>query len=168
MRSTWKPIRIHEECMSFSRVFCRTRSFDFSGSLFYDLNYYCWDMVSETLIDHVFTHFLPVSYILDTNLRIKFPILKVYWSLHRNDKEYIDHVLKNWCLSLSFLLYSVYRFYVSSLFIFSYFIFIIIVIGICFEIISLRCAWMKKWKWFLSVCLSIYFWQLFWTHIQII
>lgn len=56
--------------------------------------------------------------------------------------------------ALSLHFYSLYRFYASSLFIFSCFIFIIIVIGICFGIMSLRCARVKKWKCF--ICLPFF------------
>lgn len=43
---------------------------------------------------------------------------------------------------------SLRRFHISSLLIYRFSYFIIIIIGICFEIMSANCAYMGKWTWF--------------------
>lgn len=85
-----------------------------------------------------------------TNSRVTFPSLKVCWSLDRDNTECMAHTTKNWCLLaiISSLPSVQVSFYLPYLF-----IFIIIATGICLEVVSLRCACMKKWKWFLSGCL---------------
>lgn len=44
--------------------------------------------------------------------------------------------------------FSLCRFHISSLLIYRCSDFIIIIIGICFEIMPVNCAYMKKWTWF--------------------